>query len=204
MKKGSMFLSLLLLACLLLPACAERNEPQPPPPAAAAPNPPPAQPAEEPIALEALTLEVVVEAGEADALLPQLEALSSLLGEALLERGYAPEQVTVTIGTAGGITGDALRAGGVDAACLPAADYLAAAEGARAVLVTDEAVCAHVAAVGAGREELDGGFCAALAGALTESGFLERCYPRRTYIPATEEALEALRDWAAEEGLHGL
>ena len=86
---------------------------------------------------------------------------------------------------------------------LPAADYLAA-EGARAVLVTDEAVCAHVAAVGAGREELDGGFCAALAGALTESGFLERCYPRRTYIPATEEALEALRDWAAEEGLHGL
>ena len=38
----------------------------------------------------------------------------------------------------------------------------------------------------------------------TESGFLERCYPRRTYIPATEEALEALRDWAAEEGLHGL
>ena len=45
---------------------------------------------------------------------------------------------------------------------------------------------------------------AALAGALTESGFLERCYPRRTYIPATEEALEALRDWAAEEGLHGL
>ena len=96
-----------------------------------------------------------MEAGEADALLPQLEALSSLLGEALLERGYAPEQVTVTIGTAGGITGDALRAGGVD-------------------------------------------------GALTESGFLERCYPRRTYIPATEEALEALRDWAAEEGLHGL
>ena len=53
-------------------------------------------------------------------------------------------------------------------------------------------------------EELDGGFCAALAGALTESGFLERCYPRRTYIPATEEALEALRDWAAEGGLHGL
>ena len=196
MKKGSMFLSLLLLACLLLPACAERNEPQPPPPSAVAPDPPPAQPAEEPIALEALTLEVVVEAGEADALLPQLEALSSLLGEALLERGYAPEQVTVTIGTAGGVTGDALRAGGVDAACLPAADYLAA-EGARAV-------CAHVAAVGAGREELDGGFCAALAGALTESGFLERCYPRRTYIPATEEALEALRDWAAEEGLHGL
>ncbi len=202
MKKGSMFLSLLLLACLLLPACAERNEPQPPPPSAVAPDPPPAQPAEEPIALEALTLEVV-EAGEADALLPQLEALSSLLGEALLERGYAPEQVTVTIGTAGGITGDALRAGGVDAACLPAADYLAA-EGARAVLVTDEAVCAHVAAVGAGREELDGGFCAALAGALTESGFLERCYPRRTYIPATEEALEVLRDWAEEEGLHGL
>ena len=134
MKKGSMFLSLLLLACLLLPACAERNEPQPPPPSAVAPDPPPAQPAEEPIALEALTLEVVVEAGEADALLPQLEELSSLLGEALLERGYAPEQVTVTIGTAGGITGDALRAGGVDAACLPAADYLAA-EGARAVQI---------------------------------------------------------------------
>ena len=107
MKKRSMFLSLLLLACLLLPACAERNEPQPPPPSAVAPDPPPAQPAEEPIALEALTLEVVVEAGEADALLPQLEALSSLLGEALLERGYAPEQVTVTIGTAGGITAPA-------------------------------------------------------------------------------------------------
>ena len=47
-------------------------------------------------------LVMVVEAGEADALLPQLEELSSLLGEALLERGYAPEQVTVTIGTAGG------------------------------------------------------------------------------------------------------
>lgn len=201
MNQKRCLLPVLALA-LLLSACGAREQPDkqpdPPPPAPVEPAEPAALP-EEPAALGPLTVEVVVDGEEAERLLERLEDLSALLGEGLLERGYAPEEVVITISTAGGVTADALRAGGVDAACLPAADYLAAEGQAEAILTTDDGAAA--AAVTAGREE--GAFHAALAGALTESGFLEVCYPGRTYLPATEEALQALRDRAAAEGGHG-
>lgn len=194
------FLLPVLVLALLLSACGVREQPDkqpdPPPPAPVESAEPAALP-EEPAALGPLTVEVVVDGEEAERLLEQLEDLSALLSEGLLERGYAPEEVVITISTAGGVTADALCAGGVDAACLPAADYLAAEGQAEAILTTDDGA----AAVAVGREE--GAFHAALAGALTESGFLEVCYPGRTYLPATEEALQALRDRAAEEGGHG-
>lgn len=203
MNQKRCLLPVLVLA-LLLSACGAREQPdkQPdsPPPAPVEPAEPASRP-EEPAALGPLTVEVVVDGEEAERLLERLEDLSALLSEGLLERGYAPEEVVITISTAGGVTADALCAGGVDAACLPAADYLAAEGQAEAILTTDDG--AATAAVTAGREELDESFCAALAGALTESGFLEVCYPGRTYLPATEEALQALRDRAAEEGGHG-
>lgn len=197
------FLLPVLVLALLLSACGVREQPDEPPAPPPAPVEPakPAAPPEEPAALGPLTVEVVVDGEEAERLLERLEDLSALLNEGLLERGYAPEEVVITISTAGGVTADALCAGGVDAACLPAADYLAAEEQAAAVLTTDDGTA--VAAVAAGREELDEAFRGALAGALTESGFLEACCPGRTYLPASEEALQALRDRAAEEGGHG-
>jgi len=157
-----------------------------------------------PVSLGRLTVELVVDWEETDRILSSLDQLSELLGEGLLAQGYAAEGITVTISTAGGITGSALAEGGVDAACMPATDYAECGDGAAAILVTDEAVSTGVVAVTTAREELDEAFRAALASALRDTSagvqFLETCYPGTAYVPATEEALQAIRSLAAEQG----
>ena len=111
----------LAAVCLLLAGC-RRAEPETPP----EPSPPPAsvqpeenQPAEKPrpLFLESLSVEVMVDWEDADRMLGSLDELSRLLDGALEEVGCTlGEPATVTIGTAGGITAQALADGGVDVA----------------------------------------------------------------------------------------
>lgn len=189
---------LLLAACLLLAGC-RRTEAETPP----EPTPPPAsvqpeddQPAEEPrsLFLDSLTVEVVVDWEDADRVLDSLEELSRLLDGALEEADCVlKEPATVTIGTAGGITAQALADGGVDVAFLPAADLLATdADAAIGVLMnTDQD---FFLAASTAREELDEYFRFALEKALTmtEDGqaFLETCYPGMEFVRATERPAE--------------
>lgn len=203
-----------LALCLALAACQAGPPASDPPadPAPAAPSAPaesrPGGPDLEPdMRVGRLAVELVVEWEEADRLLTGLDQLSGLLGDALLEKGCAAEEVSVTLSTAGGVTADALAEGGVDVAFLPGSDYVRCGDCA-AALIAGEGDAAAVAAVSAAREELGGGFPAALAGALldTETGrqFLETCYPEAAYEPAGEESVQSLRDWAADrEAAHG-
>lgn len=189
----------LLLATLLclLSGCMRTGEEAPPPPQAA--DVPPAAapgPAEDPIALGQLTVEIVTDWGEADRLLGELDRLSRLLESGLLERGYAPEGISVTISTAGGLTGGALAAGGVDAALLPAEDYVAVEDRAVALLAVERDGWNGIAAAGTGREELDEEFREALAGALAEGSFLEACCPGAAWGPVDEAVLRDLREAA--------
>lgn len=191
-----------LLSCLLLAACnaASPAPSQPDKPAVEASGETPAR-KDEPAALGPLTVELVVGWEETDRVLACLDQLSGLLSDGLLAQGYAAEEVTVTISTAGGITGSALAEGGVDAACMPAADFAAYEPQASAVLVTEDA--ARVVAVTAAREELDAAFQEAFAAALLEpeAQFLSLCYPGETYVPATADALQTLRGQG--EAAHG-
>lgn len=201
-----------LALCLALAACQSRDPASDPPddPAPAAPSVPAESRPVEPdpdMRVGRLAVELVVEWEEADRLLAGLDQLSGLLGDALLEKGCAAEEVSVTLSTAGGVTADALAEGGVDVAFLPGSDYVRCGDCA-AALIAGEGDAAAVAAVSAAREELGGGFPAALAGALldTETGrqFLETCYPEAAYEPAKEESVRSLRDWAAaREAAHG-
>lgn len=196
----------LLVCCLSLSACAGQQEPPPPEepvqligqtPQDTVQQPKPA----EPVPLNRLAVEVVVDWEDTDRILSDLDQLSQRLGEDLLACGYAVEEVAVTISTAGGFTGSALAEGGVDVVCMPAADYMAIEDCATAILTTDEAVCTGVVAAAAGREELDGSFLSALSDAMTlEGGFLESCYPGVTYIYAGEDALRAARELSAQQG----
>lgn len=201
-----------LALCLALAACQSRDPASDPPddPAPAAPSVPAESRPVEPdpdMRVGRLAVELVVEWEEADRLLTGLDQLSGLLGDALLEKGCAAEEVSVTLSTAGGVTADALAEGGVDVAFLPGLDYVRCGDCA-AALIAGEGDAAAVTAVSAAREELGGGFPAALAGALldTETGrqFLETCYPEAAYEPAEEESVRSLRDWAAaREAAHG-
>lgn len=205
--KRCIWLSLLAL-CLLLTACSPFSRPAAPdppkasaPPAAEDPAPDLSKPgAPQPLLLEQFTMEVVVTWEEADRILAELEELSGLLDKALREKNCIVEEpIRVTISTAGGITAGALAEGGVDAAFLPAVDYIAFEDRAKAVLMTDEEPCTGVAAVTLTREE---GFSGLLADALldTEAGaeFLSLCYPEASYVPVQEQALAAVREQAAE------
>lgn len=200
---------ILLLAILLLfSACGSKPSVSPPaPPETPAPSEPvspapaPETPAG-PIALPALTVEVVVSWEDADPILGELGTLSALLAESLSLQGYETEGITVTVNTAGGFTGDALSSGGVDIALLPTVDYVSCEEDTFAVLMTEDEPCTGVVAVSCLREDLDEAFRAALAAALldTEPGqeFLEICSPDFSYEPATAEALQAVKDWMAK------
>lgn len=196
MKHRSLWL--LLAACLLLAGCrrAETEAPPEPAPPPASVHPAEDQPAEEPrsLFLDSLTVEVVVDWEDADRVLGSLEELSRLLDSALDEADcILKEPATVTIGTAGGITAQALADGGVDAAFLPAADLLTTnADAAIGVLMnTDQD---FFLAVSTAREELDEYFRSALEEALTatEDGqsFLETCYPGVEFVRATERPAE--------------
>lgn len=156
----------------------------------------------EPLSLDTLTVEAVVDWETAERMLTSLEDMSRWLKEALAEEDCLVEAVAVTVNTAGGYTAQALAAGGVDVALLPAVDFIAWEEDAQAVLVSGEDPCETVAAVTLSWPELDDAFCRALAAALTEteSGeqFLAACRPEAVFYPASEEALQAVRDYAAD------
>lgn len=198
MRRRSLWI--LLAACLLLAGCRRAETPAVPPPE---PSPPPAavlpeenQPAEEPrsLFLDSLTVEVVVDWEDADRVLDHLEELSRLLDGALEAVDCTLEEpAAITIGTAGGITAQALADGGVDAAFLPAADLLTTEDDA-AIGVLMNADQDFFLAASTAREELDEYFRSALEEALTatEDGqaFLETCYPGVEFVRATERPLE--------------
>lgn len=196
MKHRSLWL--LLAACLLLAGCrrAETEAPPEPAPPPASVQPAEDQPAEEPrsLFLDSLTVEVVVDWEDADRVLGSLEELSRLLDSALDEADcILKEPATVTIGTAGGITAQALADGGVDVAFLPAADLLTTnADAAIGVLMNTSQD--FFLAASTAREELDEYFRSALEEALTatEDGqsFLEICYPGVEFVRATERPAE--------------
>ena len=161
---------------------------------------------EGPVALGTLTVEVVVDWDSADALLSRLEELSVLLDRELAECGYDAEAITVTVSTAGGTTADALAAGGVDVALLPAEDFAAREDSAVGILMSDEEVPAAVVAVTKAKPELDEAFQAALCRALTAgedgSSFLAICCPAVSYTAYDGQALQPVRDQLAEEETH--
>lgn len=189
-KMRKRILLLLAVLCLLAAGC-RRDAPQPPedPPAppAAAPDSPSEDPSDlppetQPIFLDHLTIEVAVDWSEADRILTELDELSRLAGEALAEKGCTVEDpVTVTIGTAGGITAQALSDGGVDAAFLPAAD----GQGLNVFPVFCSGSGSVMAAVTQAREELDDNFRKVFASAFLETGagkdFLAICYPEAAF-----------------------
>lgn len=213
-KNKSVFILLALLLCLLLTACGQTTQNEVPPSKEAPPStekpvevPPPTpseteKPVEGPAVLDRLTVEIVVDWEDSDRVLSQLDQLSRLLQTALAEQNYEVENVTVTLSTAGGFTANALAEGGVDAACLPAVDFVAV-EGAEAILATDQELAECVVAVSLARKELDTAFQEALSTALLESEagreFLDLCCPGEVYVPASQESIQAVRDWVAEQ-----
>ena len=190
----------LLAVCLLLAGCRRAETPAESPPE---PSPPPAavlpeenQPAGEDrsLFLDSLQVEVVVDWEDADRVLDHLEELSRLLDGALEAVDCTLEEpAAITIGTAGGITAQALADGGVDAAFLPAADLLTTEDDAAigVLMNTDQD---FFLAASTAREELDEYFRSALEEALTttEDGqaFLEICYPGVEFVRATERPIE--------------
>ncbi len=158
--------------------------------------PAPDEPAKEPhpVALDRLTVEVVVDWADADRVLGRLEDLSSLLERALASLDCTVEEpVTITIGTAGGITAQALKDGGIDAAFLPGEDFASVAEGAATGVLMNTSQDFFLAA-SAARPELDEDFRFVLEEALTttEDGqtFLETCYPGVEFVRAAEDPPE--------------
>ena len=182
----------LLAVCLLLAGCRkETPEPEPTqePPAAAAPaaDEPPAG-EDHPIALDRLTVEIVVAWEDTDRMLENLDNLSRLLEAALASFDCTVEEpVTITLGTAGGITAQALGDGGVDAAFLPLED-LAEMEDGKAVQVLESAEQGFALAITGLRA--DQRFCGILAQALTETEegreFVETCYPGAAFTSTYE------------------
>ena len=127
--------------------------------------------------------------------------LAALLDQKLSENGYDAEAVTVTVSTAGGATADALAAGGVDIALLPAEDFVACEDSAAGVLMDEGETPTDVAAVTKAQAELDDAFQAALAAAITDGGadsFLAVCRPDTTYTVFDSGALQPVRDQLAE------
>lgn len=188
----------LAAVCLLLAGCrrAETETPPEPSPPPASVQPEEDQPAEKPrpLFLESLSVEVMVDWEDTDRMLGSLDELSRLLDSALEEAGCTlGEPATVTIGTAGGITAQALADGGVDVAFLPAEDLLTTEEDAvvGVLMNTDQD---FFLAASTAREELDEHFRSLLENALTmtEDGqaFLETCYPGVEFIRAAERPVE--------------
>lgn len=189
----------LAAVCLLLAGCRRAETEMPPEPSLppASVQPEEDQPAEKPrpLFLESLSVEVMVDWEDADRMLGSLDELSRLLDGALEEVGCTlGEPAAVTIGTAGGITAQALADGGVDAAFLPAEDLLTTEEDAAigVLMNTDQD---FFLAASTAREELDEHFRSLLEDALTmtEDGqaFLETCYPGVEFVRAAERPVES-------------
>ena len=214
----------LVTFCLILSACAQnqtppKTDPAPPvtdqtqqtvPPPIETPPAPPAGNEETPpvYAPEELTVELVVEWEAADLILSRLEEMSEMLRLALEESGYNVERVTLTLSTAGGFTAEALTQGGIDAAILPAADFITCRESTAGIAMSTEELCETVIALSLHDGTPDSTFCTALFDALinTEQGreFMSICRPGAVFTVPTEEAMQAVADWvAAQETIGG-
>lgn len=214
----------LVTFCLILSACAQnqtppKTDPAPPvtdqtqqtvPPPIETPPAPPAGNEETPpvYAPEELTVELVVEWEAADLILSRLGEMSEMLRLALEESGYSVERVTLTLSTAGGFTAEALTQGGIDAAILPAADFITCRESTAGIAMSTEELCETVIALSLHDGTPDSTFCTALFDALinTEQGreFMSICRPGAVFTVPTEEAMQAVADWvAAQETIGG-
>ena len=214
----------LVTFCLILSACAQnqtppKTDPAPPvtdqtqqtvPPPIETPPAPPAGNEETPpvYAPEELTVELVVEWEAADLILSRLGEMSEMLRLALEESGYSVEQITLTLSTAGGFTAEALTQGGIDAAILPAADFITCRESTAGIAMSTEELCETVIALSLHDGTPDSTFCTALFDALinTEQGreFMSICRPGAVFTVPTEEAMQAVADWvAAQETIGG-
>lgn len=213
----------LVTFCLILSACAQnqtppKTDPAPPvtdqtqqtvPPPIETPPAPPAGNEETPpvYAPEELTVELVVEWEAADLILSRLGEMSEMLRLALEESGYSVERVTLTLSTAGGFTAEALTQGGIDAAILPAADFITCRESTAGIAMSTEELCETVIALSLHDGTPDSTFCTALFDALikTEQGreFMTLCRPGAVFTVHTEEAMQAVADWVAEQEKNG-
>ena len=205
-----LLISTLSLSCLC--ACANNKQPpqhENPPVTDNTPDTPPTpsipdtttDDAQTPIVIDHLTFELVADWSDSDRLLTEIKNLPQLLKDCLLEKQYQVDDITVTISTAGGLTADALNNGGVDLALMPAVDYVSCTEDIYAILTTEDTPCTTVLAVSGAKAECDENFRSALTKALleTEAGntFLNTCQNDLVLIPATEEALDDLREYVA-------
>ena len=218
MKKKILAL-FLFTVCLILCACVQdqspvQNDPAPPatnqtqqhtsPPVDDTPAPPAnTEDAPQVFAPEELTVELVVEWEAADAILSRLEDMGEMLRLALEESGYSVERVTLTISTAGGFTAEALAQGGIDAAVLPAVDFITCRESTAGIAMSSEEIPETVIALSLHNGTPDSAFCTALFDALTktEQGteFMSLCRPGAVFITPTEEAMQAVQDWIDQQ-----
>lgn len=210
-------ISLLLLMCLFLCACAHSPSnstlPAPsvdnstevqPPSTDTIPSPPEDNTMEQPTFTPMeLTVELVIEWETTDAILSRLDEMSEMLRASLDEVGYPLDRVTLTISTAGGFTADSLAQGGIDAAVLPAVDFLTCSSSTAGIAMSCEDVSETVIALSLAKGQPDSAFCSALFDALTktESGqqFLALCRPGAVFAVPTEEALQAVQDWVEQQ-----
>ena len=156
-----------------------------------------------PLSMETLTVELVVEWEDVDERLSQKDKLTELLRTALEESGCTVEQLTITINTAGGITAEALTQGGVDAAVLPAADFITCRESIAGIAMSQEEISETVIALSLTKGLPDSDFCSIFFNALTatEAGqeFLSICRPGAVFDVPTEEAMQAVLDSVAQQ-----
>jgi len=114
-------LPLALAACLMLTACQKAADPAPQP-AEDEPATPSVEEAQ-PLALERLNVEFVVDGRDPDALLSLRTDFPDALRAALERRNVTVDEIAVTFGTSGEATEAALQSGEVQLAFLSAEDY---------------------------------------------------------------------------------
>jgi len=112
-------LPLALAACLILTACQKPAEPAPTP---VEDDPPPVEEAQ-PLVLEHLNVEFVVDGRDPDALMALRADFPEALRAALEQQSVTVDEIAVTFGTSGEATEAALQSGEVQLAFLSAADY---------------------------------------------------------------------------------
>ena len=217
--KRTILMLVLLAVCLVTCACTQTQTPPDPsgaeqfqqPSTSAtdnAPAPPPnTEDTPTTFAPEELTVELVVEWEDTDAILSRLEDMSDMLRLALEESGYSVERVTLTISTAGGFTAEALVRGGVDIAVMPAVDFLTCRKSTTGIAMSNEDICETVIALTLHNGLTDSTLCTALFDALTatEQGkeFLAICRPGTVFTIPTEEAMQAVQDWIEQQETMG-